>query len=85
MELGRVLMGACVTSGDGVPTVLSQGLLGLGNWTSVHHDTGATLGPWHLWSRHLCPFVELACSRGLREGNNSFYLKGCIINKANTT
>lgn len=27
--------------GDGVPTVLSQGFLGVGSWGPVHHDTGA--------------------------------------------
>lgn len=64
-----------------MPTVLSRGFLGLGNWVSIHHDTGASLVA-------LAPlessFVGFACSRGLREGNDSFYLKGCVINKANT-
>lgn len=47
----------------------------------IHHNTGATLVARHLQSSHSHPFVGFVCSRGLREGNNSFYFKGCIINK----
>lgn len=47
----------------------------------IHHDTGATLVARYLRTSHSHPFVGFVCSRGLREGNNSFYFKGCIINK----
>lgn len=65
-------------------SLCSRGFLFLGSWVSVHHDTGAAPVALPPLESSLCPFVGFACSRGLREGNDSFYLKGCVINKANT-